>query len=196
MLLIESRLKSKTKDPQRIHFCEICLLRCVTNPKFGHFLYYSCNTLHNPPPGAPSGSPPPCIPFPDSHHHRLTPSPPLRSTCMTKAWVFQLEVNGKKRHQLQREEWMIQREINVDRRMVMSQWDLCFSRLFSLLLFLSGSKGAKIKPLTASLRFFFRISTQVEEAGGWMVSKDPDVHRQLSHLQTSFRHNNDNEKHR
>lgn len=91
---------------------------------------------------------------------------------------------------------MIQREINVERRMVMSQWDLCFSRLFGLLLFLSGSKGAKIKPLTASLCFFFRISTQVEEAGGWMVSKDPDVHRQLSHLRTSFRHNDDSEKHR
>lgn len=58
----------------------------------------------------------------------------------------------------------------------MDQWDLCFSRLFGLLLILSSSKGAKIKPLTVTLRFSFRISTQLEEEGGRrMVSKDADL---------------------
>ena len=51
----------------------------------------------------------------------------------------------------------------------MDRWDLCFSPLFGLLLFLSSSK---IQPPTVTLRSSFSISTQVEEEeeeeeGGW-----------------------------
>lgn len=52
----------------------------------------------------------------------------------------------------------------------MDQWDLCCLPLFGLLLFLSNSTGAKIHPLTVTLRFSSRISTRVEEGGGWVIT--------------------------
>lgn len=162
-------------------------------PKICTFSVLFCNKLPDPPPGAPSGSlsflpassvcccspacrrttaapwlqPPTFNPPPTSSQKRL-----YDSSLSVSNGSKQKEMSGAQKRRIDD----VKREINVERRPVMDQWDLCFSRLFGLLLILSSSKGAKIKPLTVTLRFSFRISTQLEEEGGWrMVSKDADL---------------------
>lgn len=202
-------------DVRTLNSENFCLLRCVTHPKFAHFLYcFATNspTHHQGRPRAPFLFSLPLLfaaalqrvvaPLQPrgSNHQRLTPP----TSSQKRLYDSSLSVsNGSKQKEMsgaqKRRIDDVKREINVERRPVMDQWDLCFSRLFGLLLILSSSKSAKIKPLTVTLRFSFRISSQLEEEGGWRMEDGLQrrrlVHRQLTVTSGCALGNNDSEKH-